>query len=195
MNAASAVTLGVLLCANVLVWRVRAGAPEAGFDSDSFVAACGEAFSPFELERVRFEDEGLLPEGYIYLEGVEEQPWMSVYAGYFGGGGLLREEPHDPAVCYVALGWEIVRLPEETRVGDRTVRRIVVERDGERVAAYYWAERPHAGGVWDQLVSGRTDLVWVRIELEGDVPSTPESAKALTRRIQRIARAASAALP
>ncbi len=196
MKRAANIALGVLVATNVVVWRDRSLDGSGEFDVDAFASGVAMACAPVEMAAVRFEDEGLLPEGYSYFEGDAESPWLSVYSGYFPGGGLLSEEPHDPAVCYTALGWNILEGPEAVDVAGREVTRLVVQREEEIRVALYWQQRPAAAGesAWRRVVSARSDLVWIRVEEAYDAEGDGTLTEVTRRRLEAIAGAAAAAL-
>jgi len=175
------VVLIVLIVGNLLLWPPRlASGKSRGFDFDSFAAAVRELFPSSSLAGKRLADP-LLPETNLYLASTAG-PLLTVYVGYYPMQGLLAEEPHPPEVCYQVQGWTLLHTPEPVVVDDGDFRfkiqRASVALGTHVRTVYFW--RQEAGGLpsgpdtsegwaqhyWYRFHSGRSDLAWVRVEVD-----------------------------
>ena len=192
MRRVSKGVLFILLSGNLLVWGNRcAPRAERSFDFPTFRERALETFPDSGLVGVEFEPSPLLPEKYAYLEGAGEDPWFSVYLGYYPAPDLTGEQPHDPRVCYRVADFTILQedslqlTPPEPGVPVFLNRLLVEHRWGpitggtvpvSRRIVYFWR---HPGGelptqspgsfsaLWrlpGRLFSRRSDLAWVRVE-------------------------------
>jgi hypothetical protein len=202
MSAANRGVLAILLLGNLLLWGGRAGetAADARFDFAAFEADVRRSLADLPLARVRFAENGLLPDAYLCLETpAGAATFVSVYAGHYPRRGLLAKEPHDPAVCYPVAGWDLAAGPVELEAGAAgALTRIEVERDGRGRLALYWTVHAVRGGggaasLWRRFAGLRGDYVWVRIELEPPLPEGPLD-PGWTERVARVRAAAEAAL-
>ncbi len=185
--------LAILLCGNILLWSDRfSPRDERSFDFESFQEQAREAFAGSELVEALFEPNPLLPDQYLYMEGTTQDPWFSVYVGYYPGQGLMGDEPHDPRVCYQVAQFEtlqedVLELTSPEFEAPLYLNRILLQhhsmpdaagtvQTSQRIA-YYWrhamGELPtrSSGGLatlWQlpsRILSRRSDLAWVRLEL------------------------------
>ncbi len=185
--------LAILLCGNILLWGDRCSPrAERSFDYESFQGQAREAFPGSGLVEAFFESNPLLPDEYLYLEGTTDNPWFSVYVSYYPGQGLMGTEPHDPRVCYQVAEFEtlqedVMELTFPELEEPLYLNRILLQQhslpdaDGivhtsQRIA-YYWrhvrGEMPTQSGgglstllqLPSRMLSRRSDLVWVRLEL------------------------------
>ena len=217
--------LAILLCGNILLWGDRCSPrDERSFDFESFREQAREAFPGSGLVDTLFEPNPLLPDEYIYMEGTTQDPWFSVYVGYYPGQGLMGNEPHDPRVCYQVAEFEILQedvleLTSPEFEAPLYLNRILVQhhsmpdaagtvQTSQRIA-FYWS---HASGklptrsggglstLWQlpsRVLSRRSDLVWVRLEF---LPSenldvlSADLDEETVRRIYRMMQAAAACM-
>ncbi|MHC4515650.1 MAG: hypothetical protein ACYS5W_18380 [Planctomycetota bacterium] len=183
--------LGILLAGNLLVWadRLVTAVTPVGFDFKTFEQDVRRTFDKSQLVARPFVAGGLVPESHLHLRAEDKKdPLYSVYLGQYPRLGILAAEPHDPEICYQAAGYGILSGPEDVFVqagGSRhALRRIEVsgwDVDGKELTltTYYWHQlagrMPGTGsdlpGPFAQAraryVEGRSDLVWVRVELRG----------------------------
>ena len=138
-----------------------------------------------------FEPSPLLPEEYLYLEGAGNDPWYSVYLGYYPAPDLTGEQPHDPRLCYRAARFNLleeddVEFGPPDLEGPLFLNRLLAESESgptadgtvqvSRRIVYFWSHRSgelptHSPGglsaLWQlpaRLFNRRSDLAWVRVE-------------------------------
>lgn len=183
--------LGILVTGNLLVWgdRLITAALPVRFDFEAFENRVRRAWNKTPLVNRPFEPNPMIPKSHLHLRAAAEDDLLySVYAGHHPRLGILEPEPHDPRLCYQMLGYRVLTEPREMVLEDdgqrHAVHRIEVSRrnpDGSRLqlTTYYWHQLAgrmpvaDAGmpGPWTQAriryLEGRSDLVWVRVELRG----------------------------
>lgn len=183
--------LSILVAGNLLL--VADSVRDRGqrsFDLAAVAARTREVLGEPGLARVRFAEESLLPDDYLYLEAPVGRPVQSVYVGYHPRQGPFQGTPHDPTVCYRSFGWSIERWPEPVAVPGAPeepvawAEQMLVRRDDERRVVLYWLQasgrlpgREGGSGLWDRLWSGRSDLVWVRLEIDPEEIAFPLDAR------------------
>jgi hypothetical protein len=189
--------LGIVCC-----WRLQwTGQEVRHFDFVGLEKQLDTIFADETLARHSFEEDALIPKDYIYFETVNESSMLfSVYIGYYPQQGRGYGKHHDPQVCYPIAGFEILEGPEPVRVGgtaksEPVVQRLLLSQLGERRVAYYWQQEAGLmAGVqldtWERLKSGRSDLIWVRVEFLGDDAEGPLDKRWLERIRSTMAAAA-----
>lgn len=182
---AAAAPLAVLLALN---WAVFGpGGPEPVFELDLLRERLG---GPLGLRERRYEDVSLLPEHHVLLLAEREQPLLSIYVGCYPRMDASTQGPHDPEMCYPSFGYEVREVGSTTvrfegrDAGVRTAR--VVVPDGELLVTWWPQSRgqppPPADApqrafdeLWTRWQTGRTDLVWVRLEWDAAArPAQPD---------------------
>jgi EpsI family protein len=201
MKSVQTAIAAILVLGNAVVWR-GAFAPDRRFDFAGFADRLRTICPAARFESVQFEDRSLLPDDHAFFTSSEAaEAWCTVYVGYYPRQGLLEEEAHDPLVCYQAQGYRIVDGPREAAMGGITVARLTVEQDGDQRVAVYWCQETHQSTAphgsarwWRRLATGRSDLAWIRVEIEPIGTGTDLSVD-WRRRILAIADAVRASMP
>ena len=167
------------------LWSLHwSGQEERSFDFEGMEIELTRIFAGEKLSPRWFEPGSLIPDDYMYFENDDENSVLfSVYVGYYPQQGRGHGKPHDPQVCYPIAGFEILAGPDPVQVGrgsgsDRVVQRLLLSQLGERRVAYYWRQEVGLmAGVqldtWERLKSGRSDLIWVRVEFLGTGAEDP----------------------
>ncbi|GEM_PF-2537757 len=203
--------LAILLVGNLLLHgdRLLFARPATGFDLAGFEASVRKIWPREDWVVGRFPESPLLPRSYLFLyRENRDEPYVSIYAGYYPMDGLLEERPHPPEICYQVQGWKVLeeRRPlvlgggeSPTRIQKLTLAYESTDRD-----VLFWAQGPEGieaeeGSLeaWFDLLRrhyerGRTDRVWIRIEAAPGLVQTPLTEEWRSR-IERLIRAASAA--
>lgn len=185
------ILVGILGLGNLLVWgeRLLTAAAPVGFDFEAFEQAARDTWEPSKLVSRPFAPNSVIPEHHLHLRTEDDKdPLYSLYLGQYPRLGILSPEPHDPQVCYQAAGYDLLAGPEDVllEAGDQchAIKRIEVRRtrpDGQvlELTTYYWhqlagrmpgTETGMPGAMLQaraRYLEGRSDLVWVRVELRG----------------------------
>jgi len=194
--------LAVLLLGNgVVFFDLFHGEASRHFDARGFEQQLRQIFPEAKMLRESFPDASLLPDDYFFFHIHEPTEFagaalLSTYVGYYPIQGLGTSSPHDPRVCYPVQGYALVGEPSSVPIAAEdggevaAASRLIVRSDAledERVV-YYWVQeqgklpsstgaRPGAlGEIWNRYRSGRSDLIWVRVELLQMDPSKPLNA-------------------
>lgn len=173
-------TTGILVIACLLLIAGESRTAERRFDFAGFEASVRASFDGADLDKVRFEAENLLPDGYLCLEQPDQDsPFFSVYVGYFPREALVEKAQHDPRLCYATLGWEqIGEVTHRTFTASSgrmvEVRKLVFRANGVERVVWFWMQRgdsqdseeQETHSIWDLLWASRSDSAWARIELD-----------------------------
>lgn len=188
--------LAVLLLAScLLAYDYVSSRQSRSFDYEGFVSSLSTIYPDQNLVLDRFEEDvQLLPEEYIYFEAKDSTlDLISIYLGYYPFQGHSESMPHDPRVCYPNAGYDVTAGPDlvtfarDEGEGELHANRIVVEWRTDKRLVFYWRQergelplQPEQNldsleQTWSRFQSGRSDLVWVRVEfaLEAMVDPIP----------------------
>ncbi|MHC5066410.1 MAG: exosortase-associated EpsI family protein [Planctomycetota bacterium] len=155
------------------------------FDFEGFVSELNEIYPKQKLVEQRFseEDAVLMPDDYLYVETRDNRlDLISIYVGYYPVQGLNESLPHDPQVCYPNSGYDVTAgpvpfpIPSPGTDAELSVSRMFVEWRQDKRQVYYWQQErgllppppqqalSALGETWARFRSGRSDLIWVRVE-------------------------------
>lgn len=191
MSRRNWILVGILGTGNLLAWgdRLVTEAVPVGFHREALTQDIRRIWDRSKLVSRPFAVSSMIPSNHLHLraEGGRD-PLYSIYLGQYPRLGVLAPEPHDPQVCYQAAGYRILKGPEDVflEAGNRryAMSRVEVSRtrsNGHKLelTTYYWHQlagrMPGAAtGMPGALtrariryLEGRSDLMWVRVELRG----------------------------
>lgn len=208
--------LVMVIAGSVAIWSHRMlSSVDGSFDLASVQAITDELFAKEDLAPFPLPDDPQLPDQRVLMIGPgPKAPILSFYVGYYPTFDGLSENPHSPRVCYPREGWNVVQDRWSMEVplpggdgGTTTVRAIRIDREAagedvqegarDRMLTLYWLQEvsgfstvgeSRVDTVSRRLDTGRSDVIWCRLELQDPGPDQPLADSMTTRVGQLIAK-------